>query len=198
MLDADLARRRRVEPRDRLVRADIDRTLPPEVLDLLLAEVVAARAARGDHAHRVGVVVLRIELRVVERHLRGGECHVRPPIGLDDQPLVDEVRRVETVDLPGQLRGVLRRVEASDPPDSGAAVRRRLPPVGGAQSGRCDDADAREDDAPPVDGETRHRHGPVSFNSFGRAKIIADWKPPKPLPVESATSMCFLRATLGV
>ena len=39
---------------------------------------------------------------------------------------------------------------------------------------------------------------PASFSSAGRAKMIADWKPPKPLPVDSAASTSCRRATLGV
>ena len=39
---------------------------------------------------------------------------------------------------------------------------------------------------------------PASISSCGRAKIIADWKPPNPLAVDSAASTRRSRATFGV
>ena len=44
----------------------------------------------------------------------------------------------------------------------------------------------------------RSGHADTSRSSSGSEKIIADWKPPKPLPVESAVLIGFCRATPGV
>src|SRR5439155_11607562 len=114
-----------------------------------------------------------------------------------DQPLVDVVGGLEPVDLAGEAHGVLRGVEARDRPDPRTALDRGLPPVRGVQARGRDDADAGERDTPvPIrlgDGQV-----PASISSCGRAKIMADWKPPKPLAVESAASTRRSRATFGV
>ena len=44
----------------------------------------------------------------------------------------------------------------------------------------------------------RPPHADTSRSSSGTEKIIADWKPPKPLPVESAVKTGFARACPGV
>src|SRR5439155_4276108 len=51
--DRDLAGVHRVEPGERLVRADVPAALAPQVLQLALAELEPAGGARGDHAHLV-------------------------------------------------------------------------------------------------------------------------------------------------
>ena len=188
VLDRDLAGGGRIEPGDGLIGADEDRPLAPEALDLLLAELVAARGAGGDDPHAVLVVHrLGVEAGVLHRHLGGGQAHPGPAVGLHDQALLDVVAGLEPLDLAGDLRGVLGRVEALDPLEPAPALLRRLPVGLGADAVGRDHADAGDDCAAAHD-----------INSFGRAKIMADWKPPNPLPVERATSTCFCRATFGV
>ena len=47
-------------------------------------------------------------------------------------------------------------------------------------------------------GAPRLHHALTCLSSGGRERTIADWKPPKPLPVERATSTPAMRASLGV
>ena len=183
VLDRDLTRRGGVEPGDRLVGADEERPLAPQVLDLLLAELVSARRAGGDDAHAIRVVLGRIELGVVERHLRRREGHPGPAVGLDDQPLIDVVRRLEAVDLAGELGRVLGRVEAGDRPDAALALHGGLPPGLGADAVRRDDAESGDDRT--AGGGVRSAHAPSPCSSAAARRSS---------PTESRRSRCPSRA----
>src|SRR5262249_51014179 len=114
VLDGDLSGACGVEPRDRLVRADVNRPLAPQALDLTLAELVAATRARRSDADAKRIDALWGEGRILECEIGRGECHPRPSVGLHRQPLVEEVGGVESVDFAGEATRVSRRVEATD------------------------------------------------------------------------------------
>ncbi len=210
VLDRDLPGRGRVEPGDRLVGADEAGALAPQGLDLLLAELVAARAGCRDHGLAPRVVVLGDEAGVVEGHLGGGERHVSPAVGLHLEPLLDVVVGVEAVDLAGQLRVVAVGVEVGDAVDPALALLRGLPPrvgvlaVGGDHAHAGDhraaggvgqrDRGLRREDA----GLGLGHQADTSLSSSGSERIMADWKPPKPLAVDIAVQIVLCLASFGV
>ena len=171
--DRDLAGGGGIEPRDRLVGADELGALAPQRPDFLLPEVVAAGRARGDRAGRVLVELGGIEGGVLECHLRRGQRHVRPAIGLHLEALLDEVVRVELARLARQRGRVAARVEMGDGADAAATLERRVPPGVGPHAVRGDHADPRDQRASAVVGLGRG-HADTSRNSSGSEKIIAD------------------------
>ena len=65
--------------------------------------------------------------RVIDGELRGGERVLDEDVHLLDVFLVDELERIEALDLAGDARRVLRRVEAGDRRRSRSAPRTALP-----------------------------------------------------------------------
>src|SRR6185436_15789132 len=67
VFDGDLASARRVEPRDRLIRADEPWPFAPETLNFALAELVATARARRDDADSIGIDGGRIQRGILQR-----------------------------------------------------------------------------------------------------------------------------------
>src|SRR5690606_30127301 len=156
---------------------------------LPLAELEAAAGAGGHHAHAELVGVPGVHPGVGQRVLGAHEGELGHAVGLRDEPAGQVLLDDEPLPLPGEAGRVALRIEARDAADAalpgadGPPVLPRAEPVGGH------DADARH-------------HGlraPWAHAALlsGRARTIALWKPPKPLPTVSTVSVRQSRAVTG-
>jgi hypothetical protein len=96
-----------------------------------------ATADRGPDALRIDGL---LELRVPQR-LRGcADGQMSEPIRPADLLTVHVLARLEPADLPGHLRGVRRRIEASDAGDAALSMNERVPHRRDVIPDRCDRA----------------------------------------------------------
>ncbi len=197
--DGELPGGGRVEPGYRLVGADPGRVVPVQRRHLLLAELRAARGRGGHHGHLVLGQRGRVDARVPERLLGGGERQVRPVVRLGDQPVGPYGGpRVEVRYLAGQAYGVTGHVEAGGPADRRGAGQGRRPVVLDAEARRGDDAYTGDHRGPGGPGAGHVSVLPAAAAAVpGRVSSIAVWKPPKPLPTLSTTSIACSRAVSG-
>ncbi|CAM5363749.1 hypothetical protein SHIRM173S_00240 [Streptomyces hirsutus] len=192
--DGDLAGARGVEPGDGLVRADEPRALPPEFLQLTLPELTAAGTGRGDHADGERLRgITAAEPGVVEGE--GGRRHreMAEPVGLDQEPVLDEGRRVEGADLARHAQRQMTAALTGDPVQHADAFADGLPVGVGPLSVGRDHTDAG-------DGRAAGALSALSTHRFlppGPVSSTADWKPPNPLPTESTFLSFRGRAVRG-
>ena len=104
---------------------------------------------------RVAMSSVTDEPGVVHRELRRRDGVLDEDVHLLDVFLVDELQRVEALDLAGDPRGELRRVEVRDRADPAAAGAERLPVRLGPDAERRHEADARHDDSPAQSASVR-------------------------------------------
>ncbi len=161
--------------------------LAPQVLQLALAELDGAAGRRSDRAHAVLGHVPGVDAGVLQGPLRGGQGEAGHVVGLRHEPAGDVLLGDEPGHLAGQPGRVARGVEPGDRADARLARQCRLPVVLGAQTVGRGDAEAGH----------HGRRGHAMLLS-GRARTIALWKPPKPLPTLRTTSVCFSRAVNGM
>src|ERR1043165_831072 len=100
-------------------------------------------------AHAVAGV--RVELRVVDGHLRRGDGVVDEGVGLLDLLLFDPLPGLEAADLAGDLAGEGAGVELADAIDAGPSVEEAAP-------GRLVADPQRRDHADPADHNTAFIH----------------------------------------
>ncbi|GAA4945360.1 hypothetical protein GCM10023238_09500 [Streptomyces heliomycini] len=188
--DGDLAGARGVEPGDGLVGADELGALPPQFLQLALAELAAARPGGGDHADGERIGGFAAESGVVEGEGGGGHREVAEPVGLHQEPVLDEGRRVEGPDLARHAERQMVTALAADQVQHAEAFADGLPVGVGPQSVGRDHTDAGDGRAPGA--PIAHRVLPPGPDSS-----TADWKPPNPLPTESTWFSFRGRAVRG-
>lgn len=112
------------------------------------------------------------------------------PVGLDEEPLLDEVRGVEGPDLTGDAQRQVLAALAGDPVQNAEAFPDGLPVGVGAQSVGRDHTDTGDYRAPGA--LSAHRVLPP-----GPVRSTADWNPPNPLPTESTFLSFRGRAVRG-
>src|SRR5262245_28259610 len=104
---------------------------------------------RGDeHADRVSVGGRDLEPGIVDRKLRGRERVLDEDVDFLDVLLPHEVQRVESLDLTGNARGELGRVEMGDGANAALAGAERAPVRFGPDADRRNQADAGDDHSP--------------------------------------------------
>ena len=129
-------------------RGDAPRTAFDERLVLALDRAEPADA-RGDEDADTGRDVLsHRQAGIVHRELRRRDRELDEDVHLLDVFLVDECQRIEALDLAGDPRGELRRIEVRDRSDAALPGAERLPVRLGADAERRHEADARHDDSP--------------------------------------------------
>lgn len=191
--DRDLAGAGRVEPGDGLVRADELRPAAPQLLQLALAELAAARAGRGDHADRERRVRVRRQVGFGQGEFRGRHGEVAEPVGLYEEAVLDQPGRVEAVlDLARDLQREPLAALPADRAEHRTAQLHRLPERLGAHAVRRDDADPGDHGLPAAAVGPAHD---VLLSAC--ASTTADWKPPKPLPTDSTDRSRTCRAVRG-
>ncbi len=191
--DGDLSGAGRVEPGDGLVGPDEPGPLPPEFLQFPLAELAAAGPGRGHHAdgvRRVGGV--GAQSRVFQGGVGGGQGVVGETVGLDEEGLLDERRRVEPPDLAGDAEGEVLAALPGYSVEDARALLDGLPVGVGVQAVGRDHAHAGDGGLSGAYATTTHRFLPA-----GPVRRTADWNPPKPLPTESTLSSLRERAVRG-
>ena len=136
--------RRRDEERRDLARAALEQRL---VLALDGREPADARRDEDADARRV--LRRHLQPRVVHRELRRRDRVLDEDVHLLDIFLLDELQRIEALDLAGDPRRELRRVELRDRADAAAAPRRAPPSSRSVpMPERRHQADAGDDDSP--------------------------------------------------
>jgi hypothetical protein len=129
----------------------------------LLDERQPADAGADDDPDAVPVFGRRVELRVIDRHLRGHDRVVNEGVGLLDLFLLDPVLGIEALHFAGDAGGVGAGVELRDRADAGATFHQSLPRGLVAHAEGGDHADAGDDDATLVQEVS-------SFTHVGRAR----------------------------
>lgn len=114
--DGDLAGAGGVEPGDGLVRADVPGSLAPQLLQFALAELAAAGSRGGDDADVVRLLGVDVtESGVVEGEDRRAQGEMAEAVGLDEEPLLDEVGGLERPDLARDAQRQMPAALAGDP-----------------------------------------------------------------------------------
>ncbi len=130
---------------------------PPSMQRLVLA-LDGAEPADADAMNtptRVAISGVTVSAGVVHRELRRGDRVLDEDVHLLDVFLVDELQRVEALDLARDPRGELRGVELRDRSDPALAGAERLPVRLGPDAERRHEADARHDDSPAQSASVR-------------------------------------------
>ena len=179
--DGDLAGARGVEPGDGLVRADEAGALAPQLLQFALAELAAAGAGGGDHAHgeRRGVGRRPAEPGVVEGEVGRGHREVGEPVGLDEVALLDQ----RAGGSKSRTSPATRSGRCSQP--SRVTRSRTLMPSLVDFQNVSVLAPLGATTPMPVTTARRGRSVAHRVLPLGRVMTTADWNPPNPLPTES-------------
>ena len=198
--DRDLAGVDRVEPGERLVDADVLRTLRPQFVDLGMGELEPAGGVRGDHSHAVVLQLGRHHGRIGQRLVGRGQREPGHPVGLRQQPARNAPLGVESGDLSGERAGIPGGVEALQWSDAAASGKGGRPVVLCVHSVRGHGAQPGDDGAvlQALRQPVGHLHCVChAFTPSTRWSTMAVWNPPKPLPTLSTVFVTWSRALFG-
>ena len=125
--DGDLARCEVDDGRRDEERRDTPRAAFEKFLVFALDGLESADAGGNVDADAIGPLTRHLESRIVDGELRGGERVLDEDVHLLDVFLVDELQRIERLDLARDTRRVLRRVETGNGSNPASPCAERVP-----------------------------------------------------------------------
>src|SRR5579864_124386 len=126
-----------------LARAAFD-----EVRVLAFDDVESADSRTDVHAYVFRILRRDLKAGGLHSFIRGGDGEVNEPGHLAGFFFLNELERIEVLDLGGDLTGVLGSIEVSDPTDAAVAGQQVLPDFLGGVADRADQAYSSDDNSP--------------------------------------------------